>query len=118
MLKWEYWNKVVVVVVIVVARKQIRINSLNFLCEAIFSSSVVFQDGRPPEFTVILMFEFWREATATSVPGLLCQSGRLRPESVSILSSLMTWYENVKLAILEAMVKGYYECSFAVGVGD
>ena len=43
---------------------------------------------RPPEFTAILMFEFWREATATSVPGLLCQSGRRRPENVSILSSL------------------------------
>ena len=41
---------------------------------------------RPPEFTAILMFEFWREATATSVPGLLCQSGRRRPENVSILS--------------------------------
>ena len=26
--------------------------------------------------------------------------------------------ENVKIAILEAMVKGYYECSFAVGVGE
>ena len=26
--------------------------------------------------------------------------------------------ENVKLAILEAMVKSYYECSFAVGVGE
>ena len=36
----------------------------------------------------LLMFEFWREATATSVPGLLCQSGRRRPENVSILSSL------------------------------
>ena len=35
---------------------------------------------RPPEFTVILMFEFWREATAVSVPGLLRQSGRRRPE--------------------------------------
>ena len=34
------------------------------------------------------MFEFWREATDTSVPGLLCQSGRRRPENVSILSSL------------------------------
>ena len=44
---------------------------------------------RPPEFTAILMFEFWREATATSVPGLLCQSGRRRPENVSILSSLL-----------------------------
>ena len=44
---------------------------------------------RPPEFTAILMFEFWREATATSVPGLLCQSGRRRPENVSILSSLI-----------------------------
>ena len=39
-------------------------------------------------FTAILMFEFWREATATSVPGLLCQSGRRRPENASILSSL------------------------------
>ena len=44
---------------------------------------------RPPEFTAILMFEFWREATATSVPGLLWQSGRRRPENVSILSSLI-----------------------------
>ena len=45
---------------------------------------------RPPEFTAILMFEFWREATAASVPGLLCQSGRRRPENVSILSSLVS----------------------------
>ena len=44
---------------------------------------------RPPEFTAILMFEFWREATAASVLGFLCQSGRRRPENVSILSSLM-----------------------------
>ena len=43
---------------------------------------------RRPEFTAILMFEFWREATAASVPGLLCQSGRRRPKNVSILSSL------------------------------
>ena len=43
---------------------------------------------RPPEFTAILMFEFWREATAASVPGLLCQSGRRRPENVSICSVL------------------------------
>ena len=35
---------------------------------------------RPPELTAILMFEFWKEATATSVPGLLCQSGRRRPK--------------------------------------
>ena len=34
------------------------------------------------------MFEFWREATATSAPGLLCQSGRRLPENVSISSSL------------------------------
>ena len=47
---------------------------------------------RPPEFTAILMFEFWREATATSVPGLLCQSGRRRPENVSILSSLLKFW--------------------------
>ena len=26
--------------------------------------------------------------------------------------------ENVKLTILEAMVKGYQECFFAVGVGE
>ena len=38
-----------------------------------------------------LMFEFWREATAASVPGFLCQSGRRRPENVSILSSLLAW---------------------------
>ena len=44
---------------------------------------------RRPEFTAILMLEFWREATATSVPVLLCQLGRRRPENVSILSSLM-----------------------------
>ena len=43
---------------------------------------------RPPESTATLMFEFWREATATSVPGLLYQSGRGRLENVSILSSL------------------------------
>ena len=36
------------------------------------------------------MFEFWREATAASVPGLLCQSGHRRPENVSILSSLVS----------------------------
>ena len=36
------------------------------------------------------MFDFWREATATSVPGFLCLSGRRRPENVSILSSLLT----------------------------
>ena len=45
---------------------------------------------RPPEFTALLMFEFWKEATATSVPCLLCQSGRRRPENVSILSSLLS----------------------------
>ena len=33
---------------------------------------------------------FWREATAALVPGFLCQSGRRRPENVSILSSLIT----------------------------
>ena len=35
------------------------------------------------------MFEFWREATAAFVPGLLCESGRRRPENFSILSSLI-----------------------------
>ena len=28
------------------------------------------------------MFDFWREATAASVPGFLWQSGRRRPENV------------------------------------
>ena len=36
------------------------------------------------------MFELWREAMAVLVPGLLCQSGRRRPENVSILRSLLT----------------------------
>ena len=49
---------------------------------------------RPPEFTAILMFEFWREATATSVPGLFCQSGRRRSENISILSSLLVLESN------------------------
>ena len=31
------------------------------------------------------MFYFWRGATAALVPGFLCQSGRRRPENVSIL---------------------------------
>ena len=35
------------------------------------------------------MFDFWREATAALVQGFLCQSGRRRPENVSILSSLV-----------------------------
>ena len=33
------------------------------------------------------MFYFRRGATAVLVPGFLCQSGRRRPENVSILSS-------------------------------
>ena len=41
-------DKVVVVVVIVVACKEININSLNSLCEAIFSSSLVFQGAVLP----------------------------------------------------------------------
>ena len=36
------------------------------------------------------MFDFWREATAASVPGFLRQSGRRRPENASILSSLVS----------------------------
>ena len=53
---------------------------------------------RPPEFTAILMFEFWREATATSLPGFLCQSGRRRPENVSILTSLTKLLNGTLLA--------------------
>ena len=67
---------------------------------------------RPPEFTAILMFEFWREATATSVPGLLCQSGRRRPENVSILSSLMknegTGSSNIVRAIPQLWIVDSY----------
>ena len=36
------------------------------------------------------MFYFRRGATAALVPGFLCQSGRRRPENVSILSSLLS----------------------------
>ena len=49
---------------------------------------LLIKGARPSEFTAILMFFFWREATAALVPGFLCQSGRRRPENVSILSSL------------------------------
>ena len=45
---------------------------------------------RPPEFTAILMLEFKREATATSVPGLLCQSPRKRLH-LKFPISLATW---------------------------
>ena len=38
------------------------------------------------------MFYFWRGATAALVLGFLCQSGRRRPENVSILSSLLVTY--------------------------
>ena len=37
------------------------------------------------------MFDFWREATAALVPGFLCQSGRRRPENVSILAVHDLW---------------------------
>ena len=50
--------------------------------------SHIFVFASLPEFTAILMFEFWREATVTFFPGLLCQFGRHRPKKVSILSSL------------------------------
>ena len=40
------------------------------------------------------MFDFWREATTASVPGFLRQSGRRRPERVSVLSSLLLRGEN------------------------
>ena len=65
---------------------------------------------RPPEFTAILMFEFWREATATSVPGLLCQSGRRRAENVSILSSLLPPYDGfLPIIVLYKPVLGFLE---------
>ena len=77
---------VVVVVVIVVACKQISINSLNSLCEAIFSSSVVFQGAVLLSSLRSERSNFGREATGASVP----LSGRRRPENVSILSSLLS----------------------------
>ena len=40
------------------------------------------------------MFYIWREATAALVPGFLCESGRRRPENVSILSSLIGSFSN------------------------
>lgn len=53
--------------------QQITINSLNFLCEAIFPSSIgSLLWRRPSEFNAIVIIEFWREATAASVPGFLC----------------------------------------------
>ena len=54
-----------------------------------WSHIFLFGIRRPSEFTAILMFYFWRGATAALVPGFLCQSGRRRPENVSILSSLI-----------------------------
>ena len=65
-----------------------NIYSLNSVWSHIFLFDIRL-GRRPSEFTAILMFEFWQEATAASVPGFLCQSGRHRPENVSILSSLM-----------------------------
>ena len=58
---------------------------------------------RPSEFTAILMFEFWREATAASVPGFLCQSGHRRPENVSILSSLLAWWQRLLTHVSESL---------------
>ena len=52
------------------------------------------------------MFEFWREATATSVPGLLCQSGRRRPENVSILSSLVSSLDGINGWSIQTLLRG------------
>ena len=81
------------------------------------------QRRRPPEFTAILMFEFWREATAASVPGLLCQSNRLRPENVSILSSLFAkdtccFYaqcNSMRLKIIVSIELKYVFCHWGLG---
>ena len=40
---------------------------------------------------------FWRGATAALVPGFLGQSGRRRPENVSILSSLIIRDFNIQV---------------------
>ena len=66
-----------------------NIYSLNSVWSHIFLFDILL-GRRPSEFTAILMFKFWREATAALVPGFLCQSGRRRPENVSILSSLLS----------------------------
>ena len=51
------------------------------------------------------MFEFWREATAALVPGLLCQSGRRRLENVSILGSLIPRREDLGYSLSYKTVK-------------
>ena len=57
------------------------------------------------------MFYFRPGTTAALVPGFLCQSGRRRPENVSILSSLMwraterlmNWLWSLVISVLEGM---------------
>ena len=53
------------------------------------------------------MFDFWREATAASVPGFLCQSGRRCPENVSILSSLMLYHNGKFISPLRLQVSDF-----------
>ena len=52
------------------------------------------------------MFYFWREATAALVPGSLCQSGRRRPENVSILSSLVTSLDGINGRSIQTLLRG------------
>ena len=51
------------------------------------------------------MFYFWREATAALVPGFLCQSGRRRPENVSILSSLVTSLDGINGRSIQTLLR-------------
>ena len=56
---------------------------------------------------ITLMFEFRREATASSVPGLLCQSGRRRPENVSTLTSLVILGRRRRMSIFLSFLLFY-----------
>ena len=52
------------------------------------------------------MFYFWRGATAALVPGFLCQSGRRRPENVSILSFLVTSLDGINGRSIQTLWRG------------
>ena len=56
------------------------------------------------------MFYFWRGATAALVPRFLCQSGRRRPENVSILSSLFSGRRQLQPDVTSGFVQ-YCACS-------
>ena len=53
------------------------------------------------------MFYFWRGATAALVLGFLCQSGRHRPENVSILSSLISKKKTIEALHTTTFPQGF-----------